>query len=470
MSYLRIASALILSAFIAACAGTQGSLGVSPSQMNGKHPVPVMTQTHIRFHRFRAEPKRQPFVRSAQSGGMHANDLIGEGGPGTNNPFIYVANTGGSGDRIVVAQPVVGGTLSWVRDVSAQVVSPQAVAVDQWGDLFVANAGSNGSGYITEYLVNAPKTVCTGTPITGLVNPTLLYYDTGTNMLWVGTKGDGGVTTTGALTEYYPPCSNPKNNSLPGATNRGQKAAIFQNTHIVNPQGVAFFGNGTVTIADPGFTAGGAITTWDYTNCSCQLGSAVTTSIHNPQGIAFDPNGMLWVADFYGGDVTSYPLAANILGYTVTDGNIANPVAVADEGPGGHHLYVVEKGSNTISRIDENNGNVLWSYGQDPSIQSQNMLSQANGLVVLPVPGSSNTFVYFVAIAAGNIVEEMDPISVTSKGGWAPPNDPYSLPTVPASRCKNGQCNGGYSFHFSPMSTPAGTSLGVPTAITADVH
>jgi hypothetical protein len=411
-------------------------------------------RTHIKFRRFRAEPAPVPHVH------MRANAT----GSGT-NINIYVANEGGANDSVMVLHPNPPDPVTSVRTITAGVNNPQVIAVDAYGDVIVGNANSGGiNGTITEYLAGT-KTVC-GT-ITGINNPTALLFSTNNNALWVGTKGDS------ALTEYYAPCTNPITNT-PSATNQGELVAQFQNVHIVNPQAIVFQGNGMVTIADPGDTSGGAITTWDYTNCNPNtdpsncLRRTITNSIQNPQAIVFDLNNNLWVADYSGNEVSAYVANGTSLLYPnnpSSDGKTVNPVALALEGGGRDHVLVANKGSNTVERIDVTTGTIVGQWGGvDPNAANggQHFFEATNGLVVIPYPGGAQTnpAFYFVGLGTNHITEEIDPIYQYAQVG----NDAMDDMSNAQCQADPDQCPKMYGTHFSPFTAGVGT----PTAIAVD--
>jgi kumamolisin len=154
---------------------------------------------------------------------------------------------------------------------------PSGVALDNSGDLFVADTNNN---VIREI---SPTGVVT-TPYTGFTLPNTIAWDKVNSILYVADSG--------------------KNNRI--AKISGGTISTFSSFTFKNPQGVAVDGSGNVYVADSGhdtivkITPSGTASVFAGKSGTSGYVNATGTSarFNNPLGVAVDSSGNVYVADF----------------------------------------------------------------------------------------------------------------------------------------------------------------------------
>jgi len=302
---------------------------------------------------------------------------------------IYVADTGNSTLRKITALGVVTtlaggvGQSGSVDDISstARYFSPNGVAVDGAGNLYVADTGNStirkvtGDGGVTTLAGSAGQTGSTdGTNSTALFNyPSGIAVDSAGNVYVADTYNSTirKVTTNGVVTTL---AGTP---GQFGSTDGANTMALFN-----YPAGVAVDSLGNVYVADAGnntirkVTSGGKVST--LAGSAGQSGSADgangTARFSCPDGVAVDRLGNIYVADSGNNSirkVTSAGVVTTLAGnagvFGDMDGNGADarfnfPRGVAVDNLG--NLFVADTGNNTIRKV-MTNGVVTTIGGAD---------------------------------------------------------------------------------------------------------
>jgi streptogramin lyase len=291
------------------------------------------------------------------------------------NGNVYVADTFNYTIRKitpggVVTTPVGSVGISGSADgtgSAAQFYNPFGVAVDNNGNVYVADSGNSTireispSGVVTTLAGSAGNPgSADGTGSNAQFSfPESVAVDASGNVYVADTDNDairqiapGGVVTTLAGSVGSP-------GSADGTGNVAQ---------FYNPVGVAVDNNGNVYVTDTGnntirmFSPGGVVTTLAGRAGSSGSADGVKSVLFNmPAGVAVDTNGNLYVADTYnetirkitlGGVVTTLAGSAGSSGSgdgTGTAARFYNPFGVAVDNNG--NLYVADTYNSTIRKI-----------------------------------------------------------------------------------------------------------------------
>ena len=271
--------------------------------------------------------------------------------------------------------------------------SPEGIAFDSAGNLWVADSGNNRvlefsagnlitNGFATNVIGQTSFTSGSfGTTANTLNSPVGIAFDSAGN-LWVADSGNNRILEFTA------------NNLITGASatnvigqtsfNLGSSGTTANTLHY--PEGIAFGSAGNLWVADLGnnrvleFSANNLITGASATNVigqtSFNLGSSGTTAntLYSPKGIAFDSAGNLWVADsgnnrvleFSAGNLITGASATNVIGQTsftsgsfgTTANTLNSPVGIAFDSAG--NLWVADVENNRVieftNTIIQNNG------------------------------------------------------------------------------------------------------------------
>ncbi len=308
-------------------------------------------------------------------GGARFNSPSGVAVDGAGN--VFVADTGNSTVRKITSDGSVttvagkAGNLGSTDGTAgaAQFYSPQGVAVDGVGNLFVADISNNTIRKIT--VGGLVTTLAGAAGLAGSADgtgsaarfsqPSGIAVDSGGN-IYVGDSGNNTIRriTSGGVVTTLAGAAGPGNL---GAADGPGSAARFN-----GPQGVAVDGAGNVYVADGANStirkiAGGGVTT-----LAGKAGSAASVDatqgaarFNNAAGVALDGAGNLLVADTgnntirkiaSGGVVTTVAAVAGSVGSTDGAGSAARfiqPAGVAVDGAG--NVYVADSFSNTIRKL-----------------------------------------------------------------------------------------------------------------------
>jgi sugar lactone lactonase YvrE len=202
----------------------------------------------------------------------------------------------------------------------AQLNTPNGVAVDSGGDVYIADSGDHEVRRVspdgTIDIVAGNGNQCKTAPRCGdngagstaeLAYPDGVAVDSSTDDLYIADSFDHEirkVAANGTITRFAGsglPCSTPPNCGDSGAAGSAQ---------LSYPQGVAVDANGNVYIADTGdnevrkVAADGTITRFAGTGAPCVTapscgdnGPATGAQLNSPAGVAIDPNGNVYIAD-----------------------------------------------------------------------------------------------------------------------------------------------------------------------------
>jgi uncharacterized protein (TIGR03437 family) len=285
--------------------------------------------------------------------------------------------------------------------VNAQLNSPQGIAVDSAGNVYIADSVNNrvrivtASGIINTFAGN------------GLISPG-------------GPRsfGDGGPATSAVL-------------------------------HL--PQGVAVDSSGNVYIADTGdnciriVTPDGYINNFagdSYPSFAGDGGNAENAEMHSPSDIALDSSGNLYIADTSNGrirkvtrdGVINSVVGNGTIGYSGDGGaplsaELLAPISVAVDSSG--NIYIVENGDSRIRKVDSKYtaintiaGTGVGGFSGDGSSATKAALNSPTGIAV---DGSGNLYIADALnlrvrkIASGNInsVAGNGAVSYSGDGGPA---------------------------------------------------
>ncbi|HXB70989.1 MAG TPA: BACON domain-containing carbohydrate-binding protein [Candidatus Acidoferrales bacterium] len=264
---------------------------------------------------------------------------------------------------------------------SAQLRSPQGVAVDSAGNLYIADFGDGKVRKVT----NAVITTVAGNGTVGssgdngpatsaqLAGPAGVAVDSGGN-LYIADFGDGRIrkVSNGVITTVA-------GNGTFGSSGDNGPATSAQ---LAGPQGVAVDSAGNLYITEIGYTpatrirkvSNGVITTiaGDGTSgFSGDNGPATSAELNNPEGVAVDSAGNLFIADTVNhrirkvsnGVITT--VAGNGLGGfsgdngPATSAELAGPYGVAVDSAG--NLYIADTSNNRIRILTPTNPSCSYS-------------------------------------------------------------------------------------------------------------
>jgi streptogramin lyase len=290
--------------------------------------------------------------------------------------------------------------------------NPQYVAVDQSGNVWVTNAGSNN---VTK-LSSAGATL--GTYSVGIYPQDVAVDQSGN--VWVANFSSANVTklsSAGATLGTYSVGSNPVGVAVDQSgnvwvTNAGSNnvtklssAGATLGTYSVgsNPQYVAVDQSGNVWVANPGSNNVTKLSSAGATLGTYSVGSS-------PQDVAVDRSGNVWVANFSSANVTKLSSAGATLGtYSVG----SNPVGVAVDQSG--NVWVTNYGSANVTKLSSGSSGVLA-----PLVQN---LPQASGPAITPTSVSINggTPITAQTGTGGTVVMSASPAltNVGIAGGYA---------------------------------------------------
>jgi uncharacterized repeat protein (TIGR03803 family) len=253
---------------------------------------------------------------------------------------------------------------------NASLSYPSGVAVDQFGHLFIADAGNSAirqvdsQGLITAMAGNGPDYPGDGETATNveLNGPTGVAVDSAGDLFIAEYNGNrirkvgiNGIISTAAGNGNY------------GSSGDGGPAT---NASLANPTAVTTDASGDLFIADTGNSlvrkvdTGGII--WTVTGGGLDYpgdGEAATNvSLNNPQGVTVDVFGNLFIADTVNnvirrvdaqGFITTvagnYNYAYSGDGGPATNASIANPLNVTTDASG--NLFIADAGNNRVRKV-----------------------------------------------------------------------------------------------------------------------
>jgi sugar lactone lactonase YvrE len=188
---------------------------------------------------------------------------------------LYVANAGGNNITEFSSSGAYLGVYA------SGLSSPSGLVIDKYGDLFVAN---NGNGTITEIIPGGSET----TFATGLSAP---------NGLAFGSNGDLFVANGGNNTIEEIPTSGSgagvpilfaTANTMDGVTGVGFSG-------LNDPEGIASDNNGNLYVANMATSDDGIE---EFSSAGAALGVFASQGLESPNGVAFDSSGDLFVSNY----------------------------------------------------------------------------------------------------------------------------------------------------------------------------
>ncbi|MFY9630133.1 MAG: NHL repeat-containing protein [Candidatus Cybelea sp.] len=228
---------------------------------------------------------------------------------------LYVANEReGAGEDSVQVFPV--GSQKRSRTITDGVSTPDALAFDGSGNLYVANYGN---ATVTVY---APgSTTVSETISTGISTPVALAVG-GSNNLYVVNHGTNSSADPGSVTVYRP------DGTLLQTITNGINEPVAE---TLDPSGNLYVANGTwshrryiIAIYSPG---------------AKRPFREVYRNVYGPSAVALDSSQDLYVANFDGGTVTVYPPGKGKVLRTLSN-SVSAPIALAFDH--GDNLYVLD--------------------------------------------------------------------------------------------------------------------------------
>ena len=229
--------------------------------------------------------------------------------------------------------------------ISAQLKSPNAIARDAQGNLYISDLGN--------YVIRKIDT--SGNISTFAGNSSF------------GFSGDGGPATSAQLSTVNGIAVDSSGNVYLADTLNSRVRIVTRDGNIST-----FAGNGS-----RGYSGDG--------------GAALNAQLYYPSGVAIDKNGNVFIAD-YGAGVVRKVAASGIISTFAGNGGGIFGAALGDDGPaaaallslpfsvvadGGGNLYIGDLGSGRIRRVDTNNIITSVAY----SVQAENFALDSSGAI-----------------------------------------------------------------------------------------
>jgi hypothetical protein len=228
--------------------------------------------------------------------------------------MLFVAENGAN--TVTEYAPPYTGTPTTI---SNGVSTPQGLALNGAGDLFVANLGAT-TGAVTEYA--SPYTGSPTTITSGVNAPEKLAVDGGGNLF---VPNDSGNT----VTEYTSPYTGTPTVTISSGMN--------------TPVAVALDGSGDLFVANCGSNCGGSGngTVTEYAPPYTGTPKTISSDVNGPVALVLDSAGNLFVANAAGGTVTEYASPYTGTPTTISSG-VNGPWAVVLDDSG--NLFVANCG------------------------------------------------------------------------------------------------------------------------------
>jgi hypothetical protein len=203
--------------------------------------------------------------------------------------------------------------------------SPQALAFDGAGNLYVANAVGTTNDTVSVF---APGSTTPTATLDGLDDPVALAFHGGD--LYVANAGNNTVSVFASLA----------NGASPSATLDG----------LDGPAALAFSPGGDLFVANYGATGVGTTVSEFTSLTNGAVPSATLGGLSTPIALAFDASGHLFVANAAGTTVSEFTSLTNGASPSSTLTGLSTPVALAFDPSG--HLFVANVGDDTVSEFD----------------------------------------------------------------------------------------------------------------------
>jgi hypothetical protein len=362
---------------------------------------------------------------------------------------------------------------------NAQLNLPRSVAVDGQGDIFIADSGNGRvrevtpAGIITAIAGNGSFQFSgDGGPATNAgMSPNGVAVD-GQGDVFIADQSNNRVrevTPRGIVTTFA-------GNGTAGFSGDGGQAT---NAQLAAPFGVACAGAGNVFIADQNnnrirlVNSSGIITTFAGTGTagfSGDGGQATNAQLNVPTGMASDNKGDLFIVDDFNGRIREVSptgiittVAGNGSGGFSGDGgeptnaSLNTPTGVAVDSSG--HVYIADTGNERIRIVTLGTPQIALSAGNNQSALAGSAVSIPPSVVVTDAQGNRQagvTVTFAVTSGGGTITGATavtDSSGVATLGSW-------TLGTTAGTNTLSATCNG---FAGSPLTFTA-TGLVGPIA------
>jgi len=309
-----------------------------------------------------ANPNFGIWTASANASWLHLS-AGGQSGVGcTNVTFGYDANPGStrSGSLTIAGQTVTvtqaGKNYVAARGltpvVSSNLLDPLAVAADQSGNVYVADASNNA---VKMWSVSANNVT---TLVLGLDDPSAVAVDNAGNV-YIADTGNNAIkerSTNGTITTLVSGLNGPSGVAVDNAGNvyiadTGNNAIKERSTNstittVVSglnaPTGVAVDIAGNIYIADSGSN-----TVMEWSGTSSNL-TVLVGALTGPLGIAVDGAGNVYIADSGSNSVLEWTVAYGVVVPLVVSG-LDGPSGVAVDSGG--NVYIADSGNNAIREL-----------------------------------------------------------------------------------------------------------------------
>jgi trimeric autotransporter adhesin len=318
---------------------------------------------------------------------------------------------------------VVGGTLTLIAGNSragysgdggpatqAQLNAPQGMAIDPYGDIFIADTGNNvvrevtpdgkintfaGNGTVgytgdqgpaNQAQLHAPAGVAVDN------SGNLYIADTGNNTIrWVTPDGNIQTLAGDGYASFYGDTGSPSSATL----NHPEDVTLGLNGNIY----IADTGNGNIRLVVGGvITSVAGTETWGYAGDG---GAATSAALYAPRAVTADSSGNYYIADYGNHRIRKVDTKGNII--TVV-GN-GNQGFSGDGGPAGNaelnfpsgvvidsqgNIYIADSGNNRIRKVSTSGtistvaGNGIFSDSGDGGPPAAAQLNAPTGVVVTP--------------------------------------------------------------------------------------
>jgi len=288
------------------------------------------------------------------------------------------------------------GTESTIANASGGLVSPNAVAIDGSGNVYIADTGTS---FVWE-----------DSPSAGGFNLNTISSSSLNQATAVTVDGNGNVyiadTGNNRVIEETPIASGGTNETI---------VASAANNGIVSPTGLAVDGSGNVYFFSSGTLYEESPSAGSYTQTTIP-----TSGLANPVGIAVDGNGNLYIADSVNNQVYEETLSAgSYTQSTIPSSGLNSPGGVAVDGNG--NLFIADTANNRVLEEKLSAG----SY-----IQSIVSTSTLNSPLGVALDGSGNVYVVDggnVRVLKEDLFDAPSLTFATTPVGTASPDSPQTV-------------------------------------------